>query len=61
MRVFVTGANGWIGSATVAELVGAGHDVVGLVRSDEGAAVAGALGATVRRGDPSCKPKMVVK
>ncbi len=51
MRVFVTGANGWIGSATVAELVGAGHEVVGLVRSDEGASVVAGLGATVRRGD----------
>lgn len=51
MKVFVTGANGWIGSAAVAELVGAGHEVVGLVRSDEGAAVVDALGATVRRGD----------
>ena len=51
MKVFVTGASGWIGSATVAELVGAGHEVVGLARSDEGAAFVRSLGAAVRRGD----------
>lgn len=51
MRVFVTGASGWIGNPTVAELVGAGHDVVGLARSDESAAKVEAEGATVLRGD----------
>ena len=51
MKVFVTGASGWIGSATVAELVGAGHEVVGLARSDEGAAFVHSLGAEPRRGD----------
>jgi len=51
MRVFVTGASGHLGSAIIPELIAAGHDAVGLARSDSAAATVTALGATVRRGD----------
>lgn len=51
MRIFLTGASGHIGSAVIPELLDAGHEVVGLARSNEAAAAVAAAGADVHRGD----------
>ena len=51
MRVFLTGSTGFIGSAILPELIAAGHQVVGLTRSESGLKALGAAGAEAHRGD----------
>lgn len=51
MRIFVTGATGWIGTAVSAELLAAGHEVVGLARTDDAADTLAARGIEVLRGE----------
>jgi len=59
MRVFLTGATGYVATAIAAELLGAGHTVLGLARTDDGAAALAARGVEAHRGELADHPSLI--